>query len=514
MQLVECEHPKRVYNRYLQEYIHVRCGECAACQNFRSNRWISRLETERQMHPAAMFVTLTYNDSHLPMFVPSYFPEDKSELVGIPLVNRHGEYIHFCELEFDTPADLDYYRMRMAINGIPYADFKDIQLFHKRLNKWFHDNVTQKYKNFRYFCVAELGSTTLRPHFHSIYYVDDWQVVERFSDGVLSCWSDSQGQSYGNCDVQLIEKSASAYVAQYLTKLYSVPSFYRHPLLRTKFVSSKRPPIGLSSASYEDDEKIVNDLVPYQVVRRSEMDVQPTVVPLYKAIEDRLFPRFSFYRQVPPPLRVELYSISERFGEGVKFEDYMILLWKSLTSHDDAHQHGVPIDFVDSFLLANMDGFSSRGYNFMKRLFYISRRVLRYCAEFRLTLNQYVRRIDEYWSNKELFVLKAFYLFQESFQDSIFGSAALLRMYPEYCYQASNPTSFIYVPELTDIVSYKSWLNDSKLSREKAVRSHFKNDYFQRKVECGDLNLIALSIFYYAKKCYEVAKAFQQSRQE
>lgn len=44
----------------------VPCGQCRECRRLRQTMWAMRLMHEREMWPDAVFVTLTYNDQHLP----------------------------------------------------------------------------------------------------------------------------------------------------------------------------------------------------------------------------------------------------------------------------------------------------------------------------------------------------------------------------------------------------------------------------------------------------------------
>ena len=159
MNIVDCEHPVRVYNKYLGEYVWTSCGKCKHCRQKRASRWVARLEVERSQHPFCFFVTLTYSNDWLPILTPSQ--SDPNILVDW----RHSDIeLSINDLTFLTAADRQYFDERIAsFNGIPYASSIDIQKFHKRLNKYFHDNCTQTYQNFRFFTVSEYGSTTLRP---------------------------------------------------------------------------------------------------------------------------------------------------------------------------------------------------------------------------------------------------------------------------------------------------------------------------------------------------------------
>ena len=262
MELISCEHPVRVYNKYIDEFVWTSCGHCNACRKRRAARWVARLEAERRLHPVSLFVTLTYNEPSLPVL---QFNDEGDLLVS----NKDSLSIPFDEMVFSSVADKQYFDSRMALGGIPYASVVDIQKFHKRLNKWFHDNVTQTYKNFRYFTVSEFGSTTLRPHFHSIYFTDSLEVASRFAEGVCACWQ------FGISDTQYIEKSANSYVAQYLNELFDLPSFYHHSKIRPFFVCSKQPPIGMRDKWQEDFKEIFDTCSPTRIGRN-----KPILLPL------------------------------------------------------------------------------------------------------------------------------------------------------------------------------------------------------------------------------------------
>ena len=45
----------------------VPCGQCVGCRLERSRQWAMRIMDEAQMHKENSFVTLTYDDAHLPV---------------------------------------------------------------------------------------------------------------------------------------------------------------------------------------------------------------------------------------------------------------------------------------------------------------------------------------------------------------------------------------------------------------------------------------------------------------
>ncbi len=99
-------------------YIPVPCGKCASCKCDYSRDWSNRMILELQDHDQAMFLTLTYNDDHLPL----------------------------------------------SPQGYPTLVKRDVQLFFKRLRKYLG------VQRIRYYLAGEYGSTTHRPHYHAIIY--------------------------------------------------------------------------------------------------------------------------------------------------------------------------------------------------------------------------------------------------------------------------------------------------------------------------------------------------------
>ena len=66
MHILDCLSPKRIYNKYLEEFVDVPCGKCPACLKSRANRWIERLNVERKCWKYCVFFTLTYAPEHVP----------------------------------------------------------------------------------------------------------------------------------------------------------------------------------------------------------------------------------------------------------------------------------------------------------------------------------------------------------------------------------------------------------------------------------------------------------------
>lgn len=198
------------------------CGQCLPCRINKKRIWITRLQLEAQQWASNSFLTLTYNDEHLP---PSR-----------TLVPRH------------------------------------LTLFFKKLR---HD-----FPHFRYFACGEYGDQTKRPHYHVVMF--NFPTCERGSsqfklrpNGNNSCCPtcdrvrDLWGMGHiinGTCT-----KDSIQYVAGYVTKKLSKPDDERLELGQyPEFARmSRRPGIGFDSlheiASQLLENELENEPVPAQV---------------------------------------------------------------------------------------------------------------------------------------------------------------------------------------------------------------------------------------------------------
>jgi len=152
--------------------IQFKCGQCIGCRLDYSKQWAIRCMNEAQMHTENCFITLTYNDDHL--------PSDQS--------------LHH----------------------------RDFQLFFKRLRKKFPG------KKIRYYMAGEYGENYGRPHFHACIFgwrPSDLQNWKKTGDSILyrskileSLWLDNNGDSIGYSSVGNVTFESAAYVARYIMK--------------------------------------------------------------------------------------------------------------------------------------------------------------------------------------------------------------------------------------------------------------------------------------------------------
>lgn len=123
---------KETFKQKLNDTYHMQqvpCGRCLECRKLRVNSWYARLLNEKSHSESALFLTLTYEDTHLPF----------------------------------------------SDNGLLSLDYSDHQQFIKNLRY-----VNESEKPIKYFAVGEYGSQTDRPHFHSIIFnVSDKSLIEK-----------------------------------------------------------------------------------------------------------------------------------------------------------------------------------------------------------------------------------------------------------------------------------------------------------------------------------------------
>lgn len=193
------------------------CGQCIGCRLERSRQWAVRLMKEFRLHDKACFLTLTYDDAHLPR---------------LP-------------------------------NGLPTLVLEDVQLFFKRLRKQLSPNPL------RFFQCGEYGEETFRPHHHVVLFGEDFGMdrvrVEDSRSGFPQYTSAVLSKSWGNgrCTISEVSFESAAYVARYCLKKVTGKNsddFYKGR--KPEFVTMSRRP-GIGSGYFEEyvDEIYAHDEV-------------------------------------------------------------------------------------------------------------------------------------------------------------------------------------------------------------------------------------------------------------
>jgi hypothetical protein len=140
------------------------CGKCEGCQLERARQWAVRMMHEASLYDDNCFVTLTYDEKHLP--------------VGGSLVREH------------------------------------FPLFIRRLRKAIFP------RKVRYYHVGEYGTYYGRPHYHALLFGYDFGDKVKWSErGGFTVWRSCELEALwplGYCELGSVTFDSAAYVARYV----------------------------------------------------------------------------------------------------------------------------------------------------------------------------------------------------------------------------------------------------------------------------------------------------------
>lgn len=199
---VDIKDPRYSYKKYML----VSCGKCLNCKLNSAKMWSIRIMHELKDWSCASFITLTYDDEHL--------PKDGS------------------------------------------LDKSDLQKFFKRLRKNLQG------RKIKYFACGEYGEHTFRPHYHIILFgvgsneesviQKSWSVydkdnLEKFSIlGFIQCGS--------------VSSASAGYVARYTAKGgLSDEECYKRGIQPQFLVMSRRPGIGSNLANCKEYQSWISN---------------------------------------------------------------------------------------------------------------------------------------------------------------------------------------------------------------------------------------------------------------
>lgn len=166
--------------------VQIPCGRCIGCRLERSRQWAVRLMHENTLHEQSCFLTLTYDDEHLPgdgSLHKDHFQK---------FMKRLRKYLH----------DLN-----VKISRFNEKEGKSFPLVNERI---------------RFFACGEYGEKTNRPHYHALIYgfdPKDKQFYKSTPSGNL--WISSTldriwGHGFVVCGS--VSFDSAAYVARYIMK--------------------------------------------------------------------------------------------------------------------------------------------------------------------------------------------------------------------------------------------------------------------------------------------------------
>ena len=270
-----CQHRSFITNRYTGKRIAVDCGRCDYCIHKRAQKASMRVKTAGSAFKYSYFVTLTYDNEHVPLMnceVLHSEYEDALSISGdkvfgyekhsyIPVSeyscsdSSHLRHIFFTQVQGTVPYNressqyepvkdnwflsMDAIRSfiaktksatpygkegelsaRYGDNLLPYLNYVDVQNYIKRLRK--HLNMSLgSYETLHFYAVGEYGPVHFRPHYHILLFTNSEQVSKVLRQCHDKSWK------LGRSDFQTSRGGASSYVASYINSSCSTPLLYR-----------------------------------------------------------------------------------------------------------------------------------------------------------------------------------------------------------------------------------------------------------------------------------------------
>lgn len=261
-----CLEPLVVKNKSLGDDILVSCGHCSACLNKKSfrNQRLCELE-EMGTFKYTYFCTLTYYDSHIPTyrFIP-YGDNEYTLLDNCPRSLTYGKELFEDEKLYISENEMSYIFGKVKLpyeNSISYLNYRDIQLYHKRLRKQLAKITDAK---FRYFVTGEYGPDTYRAHWHVVYFFDKELPPQVNKEYIFSIWENGCQGGFERC-----AGGAVSYASAYVNSGSSLPRLYKDAKISVKSRHSVKLGVESMQVAFADR---VNHTVSQDYDRRTAVE--------------------------------------------------------------------------------------------------------------------------------------------------------------------------------------------------------------------------------------------------
>lgn len=269
-----CQHRSFITNKYTGARIAVDCGQCDYCIYKRAQKASMRVRTAGSAFKYSYFVTLTYDNEHIPLMYCKVLHSEYEDVVGISGDIHFGDEYHYyipvseyqCddnsmlrhiffeqvqgtvpydrEIKEYVPVKDNWFLSMDAIrsfisktqavvkadylassqygldNLIPFLNYVDVQNYIKRLRKYLFQQLGS-YEPLHFYAVGEYGPVHFRPHFHLLLFTNSDQVAEVLRQCHDKSWK------FGRSDFQCSAGGAASYVSSYVNSLSSAPLLYR-----------------------------------------------------------------------------------------------------------------------------------------------------------------------------------------------------------------------------------------------------------------------------------------------
>ena len=335
-----CQHRSFITNKYTGARIAVDCGQCDYCIHKRAQKASMRVKTAGSAFKYSYFVTLTYDNEHIPLMNCKVLHSEYEDVVGISgdihFGDEHHHYIPVSEYRCDdssalrhiffeqvqgtvpydreikeyVPVKDNWFLSMDAIrsfisktqavektdypaseqygrdNLIPFLNYADVQNYIKRLRKQLYQQLGS-YETLHFYAVGEYGPVHFRPHYHILLFTNSQKVSE-----VLRLCHDKSWK-FGRSDFQIARGGSSSYVSSYVNSLSAAPLLYRS-------CRAFKPRSRASLGFFEKGCDFVENDDPYAQIEQKIDSVVNGRVYNFNGISVRSTPPMSYIRTLLP----------------------------------------------------------------------------------------------------------------------------------------------------------------------------------------------------------------------
>ena len=299
-----------------------------------------RVKTAGSAFKYSYFVTLTYDNEHVPLMVCKVLHSDYEDVLGISgdihFGHEYHKFIPVSEYQCDdnsmlrhiffeqvqgtvpfdreikeyVPVKDNWFLSMDAIrsfiyktqsvdktdypaseqygrdNLIPFLNYVDVQNYIKRLRKYLYKQLGS-YETLHFYAVGEYGPVHFRPHYHILLFTNSEEVSK-----VLRYCHDKSWK-FGRSDFQIARGGASSYVSSYVNSLSSAPLLYRS-------CRAFRPYSRASLGFFEKGCDFVEGEDPYAQIEQKIYSVVNGRIYNFNGISVRSTPPVSYIRTLLP----------------------------------------------------------------------------------------------------------------------------------------------------------------------------------------------------------------------
>lgn len=336
-----CVNKREIVNPYTHRRLVVDCGKCPACLQQKADRRTLRIKNSLGKGEVALFVNFDYRNDCIPYIRKSELTqirENKSTDLNVyrdcyarklridathwDVQYKHDTHVLTTHKVIKSSVAAGSFRSLQHYDPdkVGVVFYPDVQNFFKRLRinlkrKFNYDNP------FKFFCTAEYGGKTSRPHFHLLIFVPQ-RYVETFRLAIATSWPFADS-SRTLAKIE-IARNAAAYVSSYVNSNRSVPSLFKSREYGFHQRHSYSHIFGVEKDIYSLPT-VVKEYVTNRNLRRNHSSivngtyvVSSRLLPKY--IVNRLFPKFKGFARLTSS---QIYECCLRPASLAKYRERM-----------------------------------------------------------------------------------------------------------------------------------------------------------------------------------------------